>query len=389
MNSSQNESKIRKTEMSNVNEITAEELKSKLEAGEDIEVVDIREEEEYREWHIQPSSNIPVYNALNSGRVKPLMKSADRLPKNKPIVLYCRVGNTSQFSSQILNKMGFDTYSLIGGIHGWSGIASEAQIALESYPEVTLIQIRRNGKGCLSYLIGSNGEAAVVDPAVDIDIFRNIAEREKLEISKVIDTHIHADHLSRASELCQATGAEYFLPRNDRANLSYSAIKDGDEISVGELSIKVIHTPGHTGESICLLVGNEILLTGDTIFVDSLGRPDLEKGDQGAEEGAKLLYQSLNDKILNLPENIKILPAHHGKPIGFDSKPIAARLKEIKSNLPQLKTEREQFIQRILSGLSQKPPNFSFILAINEGKQTLGFMNPFDLEAGPNRCAAS
>ena len=372
-----------------INEITPEELKTKLEEGEDIEVIDIREEDEYREWHIQPSSNIPIYNALNSGQIQPLLKSANSLPKNKPIVLYCRVGNTSQFSSQILNKMGFNSFSLIGGIHGWSGVASEAKVSLDSTSEATFIQIRRNGKGCLSYLVGSNGEAAIVDPSVDISVYLKTAQRENLKITKVIETHVHADHLSRAMELCQATGAEYLLPENNRANFSFSPINDRDEISVGELVIKVIHTPGHTGESVCLLVDEEILLTGDTIFVDSLGRPDLEKGDEGAEGGAKLLYQSLQDKILTLEENIKILPAHHGKPISFDSKPIEARLKELTSNLPLLKTEQEQFVQRILSGLSQKPPNFSIILGINEGKQTLGFINPLDLEAGPNRCAAS
>jgi glyoxylase-like metal-dependent hydrolase (beta-lactamase superfamily II) len=304
-------------------------------------------------------------------------------------VLYCRVGNTSKFSSQILNKIGFDTYSLIGGIHGWSGVASEATVSLKSKPEATLIQIRRNGKGCLSYLVGSNGDAAVIDPSVDVSIYLKIAEREKLKISKVIETHIHADHLSRALELCQATGADYLLPENNRANFKYSAINDGEEISIGELGFKVIHTPGHTGESVCLMVEGEILLTGDTIFVDSLGRPDLEKGNEGAQEGAKLLYQSLHNKILTQPENVKILPGHHGKPIGFDSKPVAAHLEELESNLPLLKMEQGQFVERILSGLSRKPPNFSIILAINEGKQTLGFINPLDLEAGPNRCAAS
>lgn len=372
-----------------INEITAEELKLKLESGEDIEVIDIREEEEYREWHIQPSTNIPVYNALNSGQVKPLMKSADRLPRHKPVVVYCRVGNTSKFSSQILNKMGFDTYSLIGGIHGWSGVASEAAVSLQSKPQVKLIQVRRNGKGCLSYLVGSNDEVAVIDPSVDVSIYLKIVERENLKITKVIETHVHADHLSRAMELCQATGAEYLLPENDRVNFSFSTIRDGDKIHIGELTLKVIHTPGHTGESACLLAEEEILFTGDTIFVDSLGRPDLEKGNEGAEEGANLLYQSLHEKILTLPENIKILPGHHGKPISFDGRAIDSHLKDLKSNLSLLKVEQKQFVGRILSGLSKKPPNFGIIIAINEGKQRLGFINPLDLEAGPNRCAAS
>lgn len=375
--------------MFSTKEITAEELKAKLEAGEDIEVIDIREADEYEAWHIHPSRNIPIYNALNSGNIQPLLANADQVPKDKPVILCCRVGNTSGVTSQILNNMGFDTYSLIGGMHGWSGVASEAAITLNSQPEARVSQIRRNGKGCLSYLIGSRGEAAVIDPSVDVSAYQQIAERENLKITKVIETHVHADHLSRALELCQATGAEYYLPDNDRVSFSYSAMEEGDEISVGELKLKVIETPGHTGESVCLLLEDEALFTGDTLFVNSVGRPDLEKGDAGAQEGAALLYHSLRDKIMTLPGRLRVLPGHHSKPIGFNGEPIEAQLEELQANLPLLKMERQQFIRRILSALSEKPPNFDIILAINEGKQTLRYFNPLDLEAGPNRCAAS
>lgn len=370
-------------------QISPEELKSKLEAGENIEVIDIREADEYREWHIKPSNNIPIYDAVNSGRIKPLRDAAARLPKDKPIVLYCRVGETSGFSAKILQRMGFDAVSLEGGMRGWSMVASEAPISLPANPRAVFIQIRRNGKGCLSYLIGSDGEAAIVDPSVNINTYLEIADRENLKIAKVIETHVHADHLSRARDLCDAASAKYFLPQNDRVNFAYTEIRDGDEIAVGDLIIQVIATPGHTGESVCLLIRDEILLTGDTLFVNSVGRPDLEKGGSGAEEGARFLHRSLHDRILELHENIGVFPAHHDKPIGFDGAPIGANLHELKSNLALLKVEKEEFIREILSRLGEKPANFGIIVSINEGKQGLGFANPLDLEAGPNRCAAS
>jgi glyoxylase-like metal-dependent hydrolase (beta-lactamase superfamily II) len=371
-------------------EISGDEFKQMLESGKPVAVVDIREANEYTDWHIHNSTNIPVYNALNRGNTDALTPHIKTLPNDRPIVTVCRMGNTSKYAAHILESSGYDAFSLIGGMRGWSTMWSEARIQLEARTDAVFFQVRRNGKGCLSYMLGSHGEAAIVDPCVDESVYIQITKREGLMIKHVLETHVHADHLSRARALCQATDAQHKLPTNKRAIYPYTPIRDGDKLSIGGgISIEVIATPGHTGESVCYLVEGEALLTGDTLFVESVGRPDLEKGDAGANAGANMLYHSLQERILKLPDSVQIYPAHYSQPIGFDGAPVSAELSQLKTTIDLLATSEENFVQSILSSLRAKPPNFHAIIAINEGKADLGLTNPIDLEAGPNRCAAT
>ncbi len=368
-------------------EISPDELKQKLESGEQVAVVDIREANEYNDWHIEGSSNLPVYNALNRGDIEGLRKNASALPKNRPIIAVCRRGNTSKVAVNTLEALGYDAYSLLGGMRVWSKMWSEARIRLESAAETTVIQVRRNGKGCLSYVLGSRGEAVVVDPSLDEEVYLQIAQREKVRITRILETHVHADHLTRGRTLAETTGATYTVPRNNRLVNSYTPVQDGDILTVGDMSINAIATPGHTNESMCYLVNGEALLTGDTLFVESVGRPDLEKGDTGAEAGAHQLYKSLHEKIFSLADSVRIFPTHYSKPPGFNGVPITARLGEVRASHTLLNVDREEFVNIILSSLSAKPPNFQTIIALNEGKAELGRVDPLDLEAGPNRCA--
>jgi glyoxylase-like metal-dependent hydrolase (beta-lactamase superfamily II) len=370
-------------------EMTGDDLKQLLESGKPVAVVDIREANEYSDWHIHESTNIPVYNALNRGNTDALTPHITNLPDDRPIIAVCRMGNTSKLAAHILESSGYDAFSLIGGMRRWSTMWSEARIHLAARKDVLFFQIRRNGKGCLSYLLGSHGEAAIVDPCVDESVYVQIAKREGLTIKHVLETHVHADHLSRARALCQTTGAQHHLPTNKRAIYSFTPIGDRDKLHIGEVSVEVIATPGHTGESVSYLVEGEALLAGDTLFVESIGRPDLEKGDVGAETGAHTLYHSLKERILSLPDSVRIYPAHYSKPLGFDTVPVSAELGEIKSTIELLSISEENFVQSVLSSLQTKPPNFNAIIAINEGKADLGSTNPIDLEAGPNRCAVS
>lgn len=372
-----------------MNEITVSQLVEKLERGEALTVVDIREAGEFADWHIHGSTNIPSYNALNRRDAGPLLQHIDTLPREKPVVAVCRMGNTSKLAARILESKGFTALSLRDGIRGWSEAWSVARIPLAGESSSILLQIRRNGKGCLSYLLGSKGEALVVDPSLDISVYTRLAEREGLTINQVLETHVQGDHLSRGRELCAATGAEYVLPANRRVTFQYKPVQDSDTIQLGNLRIDVIATPGHTDESVCYLINGTTLLTGDTLFVESVGRPDLEKGDAGAEAGAHALHTSLHRRILPMSDDLRIHPAHFGKPIGFDAVPIGATLRALKSSIELLKLEEQTFVQRILSSLQAKPPNFQAIIAINEGKEELGWTDPLDLEAGPNRCAVS
>ena len=372
-----------------MSEITREKLTDRLVSGEPITVLDIREVNEYDDWHVYGSVNLPVYNAINAGDQTGVTEKlkAFALDDDKPVAVVCRMGNASKMAAYMLHSMGYDAFSLAGGIFEWSGAWTEAKISLSAAKDKTLFQIRRNGKGCLSYLFGSNGEAAVVDPCVDAAVYTAIAEREGLKITNVIETHVHADHISRARVLCEATGAKMTLPQNDRVNFEYDALNDDDTLKIGDVTLTVIATPGHTVESACFDLDGEVLLSGDTIFVDNVGRPDLEKSDAGAEAGARMLYDSLHNRVLKLSENITVCPAHISDPIGFDGTPIAAKLGDITPNIELLKIEKEEFAKRIPELLGQKPPNFQRVISINEGKADLGWLDPLELEAGPNRCA--
>jgi hydroxyacylglutathione hydrolase len=169
-----------------------------------------------------------------------------------------------------------------------------------------------------SYLIGSEGEAAVIDPQRDVDQYVQEAEANGLQIKYVIETHLHADFVSGHRELAQRTGAEIVFGERAAATFPHRAVKDGDEISIGKVNLCVLETPGHTPESICLLlVDSEVsdqpqkVLTGDTLFIGDVGRPDLA-GGKGftAQTMAGMMYDSLHQKLLKLDDSVEVYPAH-------------------------------------------------------------------------------
>ena len=195
-----------------------------------------------------------------------------------------------------------------------------------------------------------------------------------------------ADHLSRARDLAMHTKAELIYPQNDRVTFPYRPVRDGDRLRVGSIEIAVIATPGHTGESVCYRIGDDVLLTGDTLFTSAVGRPDLEKGNAGAEAGAHTLWASLH-RIEGLPGTLRVLPAHHAAAIGFDGTPVSATLEELRARVELLRVPEDAFVATVLGLLQAKPPNFEMVIAVNEGKAGLEGIDPLDVEAGPNRCA--
>ena len=175
--------------------------------------------------------------------------------------------------------------------------------------------------GCLaqaSYLIGSDGEAAVVDPRRDIDVYLEEARARGLEIRHVIETHLHADFVSGHRELAARTGAKIYFGARAGAAFEHVPVRDGDEIRMGRAILRFLETPGHTPESVSVLVidrdkGEEAqaVLTGDTLFIGDVGRPDLAAGSQlGVDEMAGQLYDSLHGKLLKLPDSVAVYPAH-------------------------------------------------------------------------------
>jgi glyoxylase-like metal-dependent hydrolase (beta-lactamase superfamily II) len=209
--------------------------------------------------------------------------------------------------------------------------------------------------------------------------------RAEWTIRHVLETHIHADHLSRARELANQTGAALHLPVQQRVKFPFIAVAEGDRIQIGNAMLAAIHTPGHTSESTTFVLNDAAIFTGDTLFTNGVGRPDLHANAAAARERAGTLFHSLV-RLRELSSTILVLPAHASEPIAFDRQPIAASLGDVSSWLSAWLASESGFVDRITSNLPPTPPNFIRIVELNESGDLPG-IDPTDLEAGANRCA--
>lgn len=369
--------------MKSVREIDTNTLRSWLETGKEVSILDIRPIQERTEWFIPGSV---YYNAYDKLKAKdPNALQGLHLDKTIPIVTICAGGKTSLIAAEQLNEQGFEAYSLQGGMKEWSLSWNTAKL---SFPDFEIIQFRRTGKGCLSYLVVSNKEAIIVDASLPLEAYQDVLEKERLTLKHVIETHIHADHLSRSKQLAESNNnATLNLPAPNKVNFDFIPVTGTTFFQVGNISIKAIQTPGHTVESTSYLIDDEVLLTGDTLFINGVGRPDLKANNDEAMQRSKMLYQSLQ-KLLALDENLIVLPAHTSQPIDFDNIPIQTTIGNIKKTVAMLQLKEEEFINTILQRIPPTPANYLSIVEKNI-KGDFRDINPVDLEAGANRCAIS
>jgi glyoxylase-like metal-dependent hydrolase (beta-lactamase superfamily II) len=229
--------------------------------------------------------------------------------------------------------------------------------------------------GCASYLLGCGtlGKCAVVDPrAEDPDAYVAFARDKRMQITQVIDTHVHADHRSGGVALAKATGAAYRLHESADVEVPFTPMRDGEEIELGNTRLRVLHTPGHSPESVSLLVTDLkrgadpwFVLTGDTLFVGAVGRPDLPGR---ARENAAQLYTSIHEKLLTLPDDLEVYPGHFSGSLcgaGLSGKPSSTIAFERRWNA-MLSLPGDQFVEA-LAEVAAKPAEMERILAANRG----------------------
>ena len=303
-------------------EITAEELKRRLDSGERVTVLDTRRPEDFEAWHIEHPNvenvNVPFTEFLEGDESKPdeqvpVREIPDEVPEGE-VVTCCAVGVSSKYVADLLRREGRPALGLKDGMAGWARLYESLKV--ETAGSERLLQYHRPSSGCLSYMVVSENEAVVVDPLrAFVERYERDANERGARVVAGVDTHIHADHISGIRELCDLTGAEIAMPEGaeDRGlayEVGYTTVGDGDEIGFGDTCLEAVALPGHTTEMTGYRLENtDILLTGETVFLRSIARPDLEKGDEGVGEASKQLFETLK-KLRSMPEETRIAPGH-------------------------------------------------------------------------------
>ncbi len=376
----------------NVELVTPERLKERIDSGEDVFVLDVRSGDDFEEWHIE-SENVEIVNypyfQLLDGIPRDLL--AD-LPDERKITVLCAKGGSSEMIAENLRAEGFDVNHLERGMKGWARIYEYTELDVDS--DATIAQYQRPSSGCLAYLVVSDGEAAVIDPlrAFADDYVRD-ARTLGAELTYALDTHIHADHISGIREIAERTDATPVVPaaaaaRGVAYDHQYEPVEDGDTLTVGDTEIDVLHTPGHTTGMTAYKVGN-VLFTGDGLFTESVARPDLE--DPGAvRDAARTLYESLTETVLTQPDETVIAPAHFSESATpNEDGTYTAVLGELRNAMDALSVDEAAFVEFIVSDMPPRPANYEEIIAANLGQESPDDEEAFELELGPNNCAAS
>ena len=354
-------------------------------------MLDVRNQDEFAAWPVEgtkpvPTKNVPVWLA-----VEQVSELAAELPSNTVVI--CARGNGSAMLLEMLAEEGVEARSLEGGTAAWAELLVPQH--LDCLPDGMVgWQVLRPSKACISYVIGIPGKkAVVVDPARYVDFYVDLARQHDLEIAHVIDTHVHADHVSGGPQLAQTVGAAYHLPLEDTGGsvpFPNIPLEDGVSIDLGgspEMAVTTvaIKMPGHTPGTTCIHIPDHLLLTGDTVFVRGVGRPDLTGQ---AEELARELFYTVHEKLRPLTGSTVILPAHWSQLDEVrDDGIVATTVKEIFSSTLMSEEDMVAFVKEIVSSLPSAPDFYDTIREVNAGKQ-VSEEEIETLEIGKNQCAA-
>jgi glyoxylase-like metal-dependent hydrolase (beta-lactamase superfamily II)/rhodanese-related sulfurtransferase len=387
---------------------TPAQLHEHLQADSRFAILDVRNGEEFKASRIEGKSpiktvNIPYFDLLDLAEEDEEIAAAvaraapdrlkGRLPRSGTLLVVCARGDTSAHVAEGLRRLDRDAVNLAGGMAAW-GDHYETRI-VEQSARLTILQISRPARGCLSYMLASGGVALVVDPARHTGIYRKIAAEREWRIAGVLDTHLQADHLSGGVALAKAAGVDYRLHPYDGihpeellpATFAFRYLEDETVITLGEVSVRVLHRPGHTLGMVNLLVDDRYLLTGDTLFINSIGRPDL---CGQAKSWAPLLYRSLQ-RLLALPARTVVLPAHFSHMREADAegcyRASIGALRGHNEGLRMFQRGEAAFSAYIMESLPEHPPAYDDIRRANTGLLKVDAAKASELELGHNQCA--
>jgi glyoxylase-like metal-dependent hydrolase (beta-lactamase superfamily II) len=369
-------------------QMTAAEVSKKVINKTDLFILDVRNESDYNDWKIEGQNfeflNIPYFDLLDG-----VEEILDQIPANKEILVVCAKEGSSVMVAEMLSEAGLDVFYLKGGMKAWSEHLEPVRIG-ELTKGAEIYQFVRLGKGCLSYMVVSNGEAAVIDSTRMIDAYLDFADDIGVKITHVLDTHLHADHISGGRRIAEVTNAAYWLPQKDAAEVTfeYQPLESGNVITIGHtaIDIQALYSPGHTIGSTSFVVDQKYLLSGDILFIDSIGRPDLaglaEDWVGDLRETLYTRYKELSDELIVLPSHFMIIDELNED--GSVAKKLGALFAE---NHGLNIADETEFRELVTGNLPPQPNAYQEIRETNMGKIEPDDEKQREMEIGPNRCA--
>ena len=373
--------------------ITPDELAVRLDHGEDLQVLDIRSADRVKRGHIGLGQALE-FHTLQSSKLLALPSLEDLgIDTGRPVAVVCGHGNSSQRATSFLRAHGVEAYSVRGGMAAWETVYVARPLAATASID-RAVQLDRVGKGALSYVLASGSAAAVVDPGRHLERYDAVLQELGAHPVAVIDTHMHADYLSGGRAAAARWNVPYHVHAADAVSpfdgtpgrFTYSGLKDGDRISFGRATLRVTHTPGHTLGSVTLMSSDGFAFTGDFVFVQSVGRPDL--GGQ-PKAWAKDLWRSLERARADWPGDALILPAHYAAEVERRAdRTVAARWDVITATNPALALRSEaEFLAWVENHKATPPAEYRTIKEANLGLVEIAENDAESLESGPNVCA--
>ncbi len=369
--------------MSEKNEVSPRELKELMDTGRLDFIFDLRNEDEFEAWRIEGRSDIEALNIPQIRFVGEEDRHLDRFPKNRLIAAVCAHGDSSRYSAELLRNRGLNAISLTGGMDAWS----EYYETHKAGDTPAIYQTYRVARGCISYLVASEGEAVVIDATRHTDLLINLADRLRVTVTHVFDTHLQADHISGGRQIAGRAGAAYHINPLDVEGATYDhqPLRDGEAIRFGDCTLDIIHTPGHTPGSTSLLLNRRFLFTGDTIMKTSIGRPDL--GNK-ALEWSQLLHDTLFERLSGYADELVVLPTHAASIREQDNKGIVlTTLGAARKGIDLFGiNDPAAFDAYVMSSLPQNPERYQEIRKVNLGLLEPDETKKKELEIGRNLC---
>lgn len=376
-----------------VPEITPDDLIHTIENDDDIQVLDVRPAHRLADGRIDLLPEDRFFNMVVS-QVMALQDPGEiGIDKNRPVAVVCAQGRSSQHVTMFLNEKGYQARSVRGGMAAWMMSGYPRHMAAPPGLD-RLTQFDRVGKGSLAYLLASDGQALVIDPARNTEPYRKLADEIGARIVGVADTHVHADYISGGPALSAELGVPYYLHPSDNAHvydgtpgkLDIAPVEDGSVIEIGRCAMDVFHTPGHTMGSVTYRIGDAVAFTGDFLFVRSIGRPDLG-GEIDSWTG--ILWNSIVRAKETFPNSIAVYPAHYSSDSERrEDRSVWATFGAIRSaGGPLAITSETEFAEWVKAHAASFPDAYRQIKVINVGLMEVSPEEADELEVGKHECA--